>query len=353
MAGGIGSRFWPYSRNKRPKQFLDFFGTGRSLLQLTVDRLRGLIPIENIIVATNADYRDLVLEQIPDLVPGNVLLEPCRRNTAPCIAYAVAHIRAYEPNANILVAASDHIITDVESFRHTLQKALDYVKGHSDIVTLGMMPTRAETGYGYIQLDKNLKPLATNGDGIYKVLRFREKPDYETAKRYVESGDFLWNSGMFVFTIKTIVAAFQEHLPDVWDVFRKAENMMGTEEEQSYINAHFKECENISIDFGIMEKARNVMVVPSDFGWSDVGTWGSLYELQQNKDAQGNAVINAEADFYNSHGNIVTLEKGKLAVIEGLDDYIIAESEGVLLICRKQNEQQIRQFVANAPEQYL
>lgn len=352
MAGGVGSRFWPYSRNHRPKQFLDFFGTGKSLLQLTVDRLRGLIPAENIIVATNAAYRDLVLEHVPDLRPENVLLEPCRRNTAPCIAYAAAHILQVNPKANILVAASDHLITDTDAFRKTLQTALQYVADHQDIVTLGMLPTRPETGYGYIQLSDSKRPLGVNGDAIYQVSRFREKPDLETAKQYLKSGDYLWNSGMFIFNLSTIVSAFKQHLPDVWQVFENGKPAMGTDREQAYINEHFQECENISVDYGIMEKAQNVMVMPADFGWSDVGTWGSLYELQS-KDENGNAVINADANFYDSRRNIVTLESGKLAVIEGLDDYIVAESEGVLLICRKQNEQQIRRFVADADEKFL
>ena len=352
MAGGVGSRFWPFSRNSRPKQFLDFFGTGRSLLQLTVDRLRGLVPVENIIVATNAAYRDLVIEHIPDILPENILLEPCRRNTAPCIAYAAAHIMAKTKDANILVAASDHLITDTDAFRKTLQTALQYVNDHNDIVTLGMMPTRPETGYGYIQLAGAKKPLGLNGDAIYDVSRFREKPDYETAKQYIESGDYLWNSGMFVFNLQTIVAAFKTHLPAVWQVFENGKDVMGTAEEQAYINEHFHECENISVDYGIMEKAPNVMVMPSDFGWSDVGTWGSLYELSD-KDQNENVIINAEANFYDSHRNIVTLEKGKLAVIEGLEDYIVAESEGVLLICRKHSEQQIRQFVADADPKFL
>lgn len=352
MAGGIGSRFWPYSRNHRPKQFLDFFGTGKSLLQLTVDRLRGLIPAENIIVATNAAYRDLVLEHVPDLMPENVLLEPCRRNTAPCIAYAAAHILSSNPEANILVAASDHLITDTEAFRKTLQTALRYVADHQDIVTLGMLPTRPETGYGYIQLSDSKRPLEVNGDAIYQVSCFREKPDLATAKQYLKSGDYLWNSGMFIFNLRTIVAAFKQHLPAVWQVFENGTDVMGTKQEQTYINEHFQECENISVDYGIMEKAHNVMVMPADFGWSDVGTWGSLYELQS-KDENGNAVINANANFYDSRRNIVTLESGKLAVIEGLEDYIVAESEGVLLICRKQNEQQIRRFVADADEKFL
>ena len=332
MAGGVGSRFWPYSRNSRPKQFRDFFGTGRSLLQLTVDRLHGLVPIENIIVATNAAYRDLVLEQIPEILPENILLEPCRRNTAPCIAYAAAHIMAKTSDADILVAASDHLITDRTAFRKTLETALSFVNDHQDIVTLGMMPTRPETGYGYIQLANAQKPLGVNGDNIYSVRQFREKPDRETARQYLESGDYLWNSGMFVFNLQTIVAAFKTHLPSVWRVFENGSDVMGTDKEQIYIQEHFAGCENISIDYGIMEKAQNVMVMPSDFGWSDVGTWGSLYELQTDKDDNGNVTLNADANFYDSHRNIVTLENGKLAVIEGLDDYIVAESDGVLLI---------------------
>ena len=354
MAGGIGSRFWPYSRNDRPKQFLDFFGTGRSLLQLTVDRLLPIADISHILIVTNARYKSIILEQLPTLPERNILCEPCRRNTAPCIAYAVSHIAALTDNANILIAASDHLITDTDTFRRKIEEGLDAVGHHDILLTLGMTPTRPETGYGYIHVDARHR-LGTGPAEIYKVEQFKEKPDIATAKHFLEQGGFLWNSGMFVFNLQTIISAFKTHLPQVWEVFEQSiENSRKATDfdEQEYINTHFAECEGISIDYGVMEKADNVYVMAADFGWSDVGTWGSLYELSD-KDDKGNVVINAEADFYDSRNNIVTLEKGKLAVVEGLDDYIVAESDGVLLICRKQNEQQIRQFVANAKEKFL
>lgn len=358
MAGGIGSRFWPYSRNNRPKQFLDFFGTGRSLLQMTIDRFLPFIPMENILVVTNEAYRSLVLEQVPQLSASQILCEPCRRNTAPCIAYATARIAAdlaktnrYADDATIVVAAADHLITDQTAFVKTLTAGLNYAASHSDILTLGMKPTRPETGYGYIQLRSQQLPLGINGEGIYPVVQFREKPDRTTAQQYIASGDYLWNSGMFIFSLPTIINAFKQYLPDVWQQFEEGKDYIGTADEQRYINEHFPLCSNISIDYGIMEKARNVMVMPADFGWSDVGTWGSLYDLSE-KDTQGNVTIHAQAAYYNSHNNIVTLENGKLAVVEGLDDYIIVENEGVLLICRKSSEQQIRDFVGAAKEEF-
>lgn len=357
MAGGIGSRFWPYSRNSRPKQFLDFFGTGKSLLQMTVDRFLPLIPEKNILVVTNAAYKALVLEQLPALDESQVLCEPCRRNTAPCIAYATARIQSMlekqglKEEANIVVAASDHLITDNTAFLKTIGMCLDYISDHNDIVTLGMLPTRPETGYGYIQTDTHGSPLQLNGDGIYKVLQFKEKPDLETAKRYIAEGGYLWNSGMFIFNLPTIVSSFKQHLPAVWHQFEQGKGIIGTAQEPAYINEHFPLCENISIDYGIMEKASNVMVMPADFGWSDLGTWGSLYELSD-KDEDGNVVLHCKAQFDDSRRNIITLESGKLAVVEGLEDYIIAENDRVLLVCKKEHEQHIRDFVAQADDEF-
>ena len=378
MAGGIGSRFWPYSRQDKPKQFLDFFGTGRSLLQMTVDRFRPLVPIENMFIVTNIAYKQIILEQIPDMKEQQVLCEPARRNTAPCIAYATAHIRAIclkraglnaynqdwerdEMKANIVVAASDHLILEEEKFRQTIQQAFDFVGTHDAICTLGMQPTRPETGYGYIQFvnDRSQSELndgmsreqSSLNDSIYPVKTFTEKPNLEMAKVFLESGDFLWNSGIFIWSLKTISEAFRWYLPEVADRFREGELLMGTDKEEDFIEQIFPKCPNISIDYGVMEKAKNVYVLPSSFGWSDLGTWGSLYELSE-KDEQGNVSLHSDALFYEARNNIVTLEKGKLAVVQGVDDLIIAEQKGVLLICKKQEEQRIKQFVADAQTKF-
>jgi len=359
MAGGVGSRFWPFSREGKPKQFLDFFGTGRSLLQMTVDRFRPLIPIENVFIVTNVAYKDLILEQVPDLSEGQILCEPARRNTAPCIAYATAHIRALclkragltaanqdwsrpEMKANIVVAASDHLILEEEKFRQTISKAFDFVAAHKAICTLGMSPTRPETGYGYIQR----QPDAFE-DGIYPVKTFTEKPNLEMAKVFLESGDFLWNSGIFIWSLETISEAFRVYLPEVADRFREGELLMGTDQEEQFIEDIFPKCPNISIDYGVMEKAENVFVLPSSFGWSDLGTWGSLYDLSE-KDAQRNVSLHSDALFYEAEGNVVTLEPGKLAVVQGVENLIIAEQNNVLLVCKKAEEQRIKQFVADA-----
>lgn len=369
MAGGVGSRFWPFSRNDRPKQFLDFFGTGRSLLQMTVDRFRPLVPIENMLVVTNIAYKQLILEQVPDLEEKQILCEPARRNTAPCIAYAVSHIRAMclrkagltaqtqdwsrpELQVNMVVAASDHLILEEDVFRATITKAFDFVAANKAILTLGMQPTRPETGYGYIQyINGESNDIQHPIEGIYPVKTFTEKPNLEMAKIFLESGDFLWNSGIFIWSLQTISEAFRHLLPEVADRFREGELLMGTDKEEAFIEEIFPKCPNISIDYGIMEKAKNVHVLPSSFGWSDLGTWGSLYELSQ-KDESHNVSLHSDALFYESEGNVVTLEPGKLAVVQGMKDMIVAEEGGILLICRKSDEQRIKQFVADAQEKY-
>ena len=371
MAGGVGSRFWPFSRTEKPKQFLDFFGTGKSLLQMTVDRFRPLIPIDHMFVVTNVTYKQLILEQIPDLKESQILCEPARRNTAPCIAYATAHIRALclrkagltaanqdwtrkEMKANIVVAASDHLILEEEKFRTTIEKAFDFVSENNAICTLGMRPTRPETGYGYIQyinersqseLNDGMSAAKPLNDGIYPVKTFTEKPNLEMAKVFLDSGDFLWNSGIFIWNLQTISEAFRYLLPEVADRFREGELLMGTEKEEDFIEQMFPKCPSISIDYGIMEKAENVYVIPSSFGWSDLGTWGSLYELSE-KDEQGNVSLHSEARFYEAKGNIVVLEPGKKVIVQGVDDMIIAEEKGALLVCKKAEEQRIKQFVS-------
>ncbi len=353
MAGGIGSRFWPFSRNNKPKQFLDFFGTGRSLLQMTVDRFRPVVPIENVLIVTNVIYKELILEQLPELRPEQILCEPARRNTAPCIAYAVARIAALTDKANIVVTPSDHLILQEGDFINAIQTGLAFVEKNDVLLTLGMKPTRPETGYGYIQLEQAPKgedqqaEYALSGNNIYPVKTFTEKPNLELAKVFVESGEFLWNSGMFLWNLQTIQAAFAQYLPEINEKFAAGCDKMATDAEDAFIQDTFPSCPNISIDYGLMEKADNVCVMSADFGWSDLGTWGSLYELS-NKDEHANVSLKCDTAFYDSRNNIVTLEPGKLAVVQGLDGYIIAEADNVLLICRKEDEQHIRQFVNDA-----
>lgn len=338
MGGGIGSRFWPFSRKTLPKQFLDFFGTGRSLLQQTFDRFNKIIPTENILVVTNAIYADLVKEQLPELKEDQILLEPARRNTAPCIAWASYHIRALNPNANIVVAPSDHLILKEVEFLEAIQKGLEFVSKSDKLLTLGIKPNRPETGYGYIQIDEQA------GDNFYKVKTFTEKPEIELAKVFVESGEFYWNSGLFMWNVKSIIKAGEALLPELSNKLTAPDGIYGTTKEIEFIQERFPTCPNVSIDFGIMEKADNVYVSLGDFGWSDLGTWGSLYDLSE-KDEESNVTLKCDSLLYNSNNNIVVLPEGKLAVIEGLEGYLIAESDNVLLICPKDEEHSIRKYV--------
>lgn len=338
MGGGIGSRFWPFSRKTMPKQFLDFFGTGRSLLQQTFDRFNKIIPTENILIVTNAIYADLVKEQLPELGSKQILLEPARRNTAPCIAWASYHIRSLNPNANIVVAPSDHLILKEGEFLAAIEKGLDFVSKSDKLLTLGIKPNRPETGYGYIQIAEQ------EGDNFYKVKTFTEKPELELAKVFVESGEFYWNSGLFMWNVNTIIKAGEALLPELASKLAPGKDVYGTPEEKAFIEENFPACPNVSIDFGIMEKADNVYVSLGDFGWSDLGTWGSLYDLSP-KDEQGNVTLKCDSMIYNSNNNIVVLPKGKLAVIEGLEGFLVAESDNVLLICKKDEEHAIRKYV--------
>ena len=341
MGGGIGSRFWPFSRKTMPKQFLDFFGTGRSLLQQTFDRFNKIIPTENILIVTNAIYADLVKEQLPELDPKQILLEPARRNTAPCIAWASYHIRSLNPNANIVVAPSDHLILKEGEFLAAIEKGLDFVSKYDKLLTLGIKPNRPETGYGYIQIAEQ------EGDNFYKVKTFTEKPELELAKVFVESGEFYWNSGLFMWNVNTIIKAGEALLPELASKLAPGKDVYGTPEEKAFIEENFPACPNVSIDFGIMEKADNVYVSLGDFGWSDLGTWGSLYDLSP-KDEQGNVTLKCDSMIYNSNDNIVVLPKRKLAVIEGLEGFLVAESDNVLLICKKDEEHAIRKYVNDA-----
>jgi mannose-1-phosphate guanylyltransferase len=342
MAGGIGSRFWPLSKSTMPKQFLDILGTGRTLLQQTYDRFKKVCLNENFFVVTSVNYRDLVMSQLPELDEYQILLEPLRRNTAPCIAYASYKIRQINPNANIIVAPSDHLILQEDNFIHEIQKGLQFVANNDALLTLGLRPNRPETGYGYIQIE-NMLPVG-NIANLHEVKTFTEKPDIELAKIFVESGEFFWNSGIFLWSLSSILKALETHLSSVSELFKRGEKLYGTSSEKPFLNKTYSECQNISIDYGIMEKATNVFVLCSDFGWSDLGTWGSMYENSE-KDEKGNVVTGEHVLLYSSNDCIVAMPKDKIVVLQGLNGYIVVESENTLLICKREDEQQIRQFV--------
>jgi len=347
MGGGIGSRFWPFSREGYPKQFLDFFGVGRSLLQQTVDRFANIVPMENIYIVTNTRYADLVKQQLPQLHESHILLEPSRRNTAPCIAYAAWHIRACNPNANIVVAPSDHLILRENEFVSAINTGLNFIRNNDALLTLGIKPSRPETGYGYIQGSE------TVGNVFTKVKTFTEKPSIDIATVFMESGEFFWNSGIFLWNVNTIINAVKEFLPEISARFDLGLDVFNTPEEQAFIDMHYPYCPSISVDYGIMEKAHNVYMQCVDFGWADLGTWGSLFDIAPRKDANNNAVLKSRALLYDSRNNIVALEDpSRLAVIQGLNDYIVAESGNVLLICKKEDEQRIKQFMADAQLKY-
>jgi len=343
MAGGIGSRFWPLSKNDKPKQFIDILGTGQTLLQQTFDRFKSICLIENIFVVTNRKYEDLVLSQIPEVLPENVLLEPLRRNTAPCIAYANYSILLKNKNANIIVAPSDHLILNEQEFKRVILHALEFSKQNDALLTLGIKPNRAETGYGYIQIN-NLSKKSSESTEITKVKTFTEKPDFEMAKIFFESGEFYWNSGIFIWSLDAITKAFETYLPDVNDIFKKGLSESTAAFDNVFIDKAYSECKNISIDYGIIEKAKNVYVLCADFGWSDLGTWGSLYENSV-KDEHNNTIIGENILTYDTKECINNKSNDKLAVIHGLKDFIVVESEGIILICKKKEEQKIRQFV--------
>jgi mannose-1-phosphate guanylyltransferase len=351
MAGGVGSRFWPFSRESRPKQFLDILNTGSTLLQQTFNRFSRIIPVENILVVTNANYEAIVKEQIPNILNENILLEPFRRNTAPCIAYAVSKILLKNPKASMVVAPSDHRIVDEDAFLQITEKILEATTQVNGLFTVGIRPSRPETGYGYIQIDneKNNRSSETKTflelhPEIKKVKTFTEKPDYEMAKVFLESGEFFWNSGLFFWSIPSIVEAFNKYLPDIYSLFEEGKQFFNTPEENSYINEIYPRCKNISIDYGVMEMADNVYVMCGDFGWSDLGTWGSIFEHLK-KDAEGNHLSHKKVLVYNSSRNIIHADVNKCVVIEGLEDYIVVDTSNVLLICSLKNEQMIRQFV--------
>ena len=343
MCGGIGSRFWPYSRSSRPKQFIDFLGTGRTLLQMSFDRILPLVPKENVLIVTNEQYAPLVREQLPELAESQILLEPARRNTAPCIAWAAYHIAAIDPEASIIVAPSDHLITRENIFVDSLERGFRFVETHDALLTLGIRPSRPETGYGYIQVGQPVDGV----DGICKVKTFTEKPKLEQAQVFVESGEFFWNSGIFLWSAKNIIRELGLHAPNVAAAFEKGIDAFGTPAERSFIEQNFPGCLSISIDFAVMEKSQCVYVECVDFGWNDLGTWSALYDNSP-KNRDGNVTQNCNVLAYNSSGNIFAVNGEKLIVADGLKNYIVADAGDVLLICPKAEEQRIKQMVNDA-----
>ena len=347
MSGGIGNRFWPYSNGKTPKQFLDFFGTGRSLLQSTFDRFSKIVPTENIFIVTNDEYADLTREQLPELTDHQILLEPIRRNTAPCIAYAAYRIQAINPEANIIVTPSDHLILKNENFIDDINKGLEFVDNHDVLLTLGIEPNRAETGYGYIQVCNSDEDV----EGVQKVKTFTEKPNKELAEAFIKSGEFVWNSGIFIWSLKSILKAFKTHLPDISTRFNEGAHLFNTNKEKEFIDEHFPFCPNISIDYGILEKADNVYVIISSFGWSDLDSWASLHAASK-QDENKNANLHSNGLYLESSNNMIVTTSKKLVVIQGLDNYIVAESDNTLLICKKEDEHRIKHLMTEAKFKY-
>lgn len=339
MAGGIGSRFWPMSRTDFPKQFLDILNTGRTLIQSTFDRFAGFIPKENIYVVTAENYRQIVKEQLPEMDEKNILCEPSRKNTAPCIAYISFKLQELNPNANLICAPADHIILDAEKFMQVCLDALHFTSHIKALITLGIKPTNPNTGYGYIQYEQ----MAVS-ENVYKVKTFTEKPDHELAKTFVASGDFLWNAGIFVWQVKTILKAFEELLPELYEVFEGEKKNLNTAGEEEAVNRIYPQCVNISIDYGIMEKADNVYVIPSSFGWSDLGTWASAYE-NLGKDYLENAVAGNNVVIIDATRNMVHADNKKLVLLQGLDNFIVVDTRDVLLICKMDKEQHIKDYV--------
>ena len=342
MAGGIGSRFWPLSRVKRPKQFIDILGTGETLLQMTFKRFEALCPQENIYIVTSRMYKELVVEQLPMINPECVITEPLRRNTAPCIAYANAKIKQKNPNAKIVVAPSDHLILNQEEFKKKIEIGFSMVENNDVLITLGIEPTYPNTGFGYIQYTEDEKL----SEEVKKVKLFTEKPEYEMALQFIKSGDFLWNAGIFIWSLNSIEKAMQQYLPEIYELFNQGTEFYNTEEEDGFIDVTYSACPSISIDYGLMEKASNVYVMPSSFGWSDIGTWNALYE-QRDKDANTNAYVGKNVMTYEVNNCLINTPKDKLVVLQGLDDYIVVDSEDILMICKKSEEQRIKHFVTD------
>lgn len=343
MAGGIGSRFWPMSSAQLPKQFIDVLGCGRTLIQLTVDRFKGICLPENVWVVTSANYAEIVKEQLPEVPEDHILLEPCRRNTAPCIAYVSWKIKAKNPKANIVVTPSDHIVMDVREFGRVVTSAMNFTAESDAIVTLGMKATRPETGYGYIEAD--LTMACPSNKEIYRVDAFKEKPNLATAERYLQRNNYFWNAGIFIWNVNTIVNALRVYQPSMAEIFERMLPYYYTDEEQAVVNELFPTCENVSVDYAIMEKADEIYVFPASFGWSDLGTWGSLHENSE-KDAHNNVCIGPNIKLYESRNCVVHTTQEKKVVVQGLDGYIVAEKNNTLLVCRLSEEQRIKEFSA-------
>lgn len=346
MAGGIGSRFWPLSRRERPKQFLDILGTGETLLQMTYRRFLPTCKKENILVVTSAEHRDLVLEQL-DIDPVNVLAEPFRRNTAPCLAYGTFRILKQNPDAVVVVTPADHLIIKEDKFNNVLTRGFEFAEKNQALLTLGIRPDRPETGYGYIQADT--KKTVESFDDLLKVKTFTEKPDIELAVKFIQSGDFYWNSGIFIWNIKAIMEAFEKYLPEMFSAFQEGKDFYGTRQEKKFIAGTYASCKSISIDYGIMEKADNVYVMCTEIGWSDLGTWSSLYEHAE-IDRRGNARVAGKIFSYESKGNIFSITGNKVAVVQGLKDFIVVDSDDVLLIVKKDEEQSIKKYIEDIRE---
>ncbi|MET0462390.1 MAG: mannose-1-phosphate guanylyltransferase [Chitinophagaceae bacterium] len=340
MAGGIGSRFWPMSRTNYPKQFLDILGTGKTLIQQTFDRYKQLVPEENIFIVTSAEYVELVKQQLATLPHENIVAEPSRKNTAPCVAYISFKIAQKDPKALMMVAPADHLVLDTNAFVNTATKALDFVDNINALVTIGIKPTYPNTGYGYIQHDA---PEVT--PGVYKVKTFTEKPNLEIARTFLASGDFLWNAGIFTWKVKTIIDAFEKFLPEMYEVFHAEESKFNTPEEKEAIDRIYPQCTNISIDFGIMEKADNVYVIPASFEWSDLGTWNSAWENTE-KDYFQNAVVGNYVMVFDTKNTMAHVPDNKLVLLQGLEGYIVVDTKDVLMICQKDKEQEIKEYVA-------
>ena len=338
MAGGVGSRFWPVSTENFPKQFHDMLGTGETLIQKTFNRLAKLIPKEHIFILTNERYNDLVFEQLPGVTKRQVVLEPAMRNTAPCILYASLKIQKENPDAIMIVAPSDHWIEDENAFVDNVQEAFDFCSANDALMTLGITPSFPNIGYGYIEFDKSAS------ENIKPVRQFREKPDYETAKSFLKQGNFLWNAGIFMWSAKSVTEAFKAHQPNLYALFEKGVSIYNTDSEDEFIKENYGKSENISVDYAIMEKSQNVFVLPASFDWNDLGTWGSLYNKLP-KDSHKNAILNAKTLAENSEGNIIRTQKGKLVVVDGLNDFIIVDNDEVLLIFPKTKEQDIKQVL--------
>lgn len=341
LAGGAGSRFWPISSEELPKQFLDILGCGRTLIQLTLERFNGLIPKENVWVVTAEKYREIVMEQLPEIPSGNILCEPCRRNTAPCICYVSWIIKKLNTKANIVVSPSDHLVVDIQAFQSAIDDSLSFAAETDAVVTLGLKPTRPETGYGYIKAD--LTYSSSRKHNIFRVDEFKEKPTLEVAKEYIQSPNYLWNSGIFIWNVNTIINAFRVYEPEVSSIFEGLMPYYGTDKEQNKIDESYPQCKNISVDYAILEKAEEIFVFPASFSWSDLGTWNSLRE-QSDMDKYGNVCIGDNIKLYDTYNTIVHTCNKKEVIVEGLDGYVVAEKEGKLLVCRLSEEQRIKLF---------